>query len=316
MVELSVVIPVYNSEACLEELNRQVADALRGMTYELILVDDQSTDNSWGVIRRLCEHEVAISGIRLRKNAGQDNAILCGLRRAQGDFVVIMDDDLQHSPYDIPGLYRQCQACGADVCYARFTSQRHVWWKKAGSWLNGKLAEIVIAKPKNLYLSPFKIVRKEIVAEVIKYTGAFPYVDGLILNITHAFGQADATHNERYRGKSNFGLVKSVLVFMRLATGFSVWPLRFSSCIGMLCSVCGFALALFYFLQYVFWAQHVEGWITLVILQLIIGGILLFSLGLVGEYLGRLYLNSNGKPQVTVKEVITSAEGSQRAGET
>lgn len=303
MVELSVVVPVYNSEACLGELHRQVSEVLRGKSYELILVDDRSTDNSWHVIKGLCQADPAASGINLRKNAGQDNAILCGLRRARGEFVVIMDDDLQHSPYDIPSLYERCITGELDVCYARFPINKHAWWKRAGSWLNGKLAEIVIAKPKHLYLSPFKIVRKEIVAEVIKYTGAFPYVDGLILNITHALGEVDAVHNERFRGKSNFGLAKSMLVFMRVATGFSVWPLRFSACVGMVCSACGFALASFYLLQYAFCDRAVEGWVTLVILQLLIGGVLLFSIGLVGEYLGRLYLNCNGKPQATIKEI-------------
>ena len=125
MVELSVVIPVYNSEACLEELNRQVADALRGKVYELILVDDQSRDNSWTVIKGLCEKDRAVTGIHLRKNAGQDNAILCGLRRARGEFVVIMDDDLQHSPYDIPLLHEPFRTRDLDVCYARFSTSKH-----------------------------------------------------------------------------------------------------------------------------------------------------------------------------------------------
>jgi len=307
MVELSVVVPVYNSEACLEELHRQVSEVLRGTSYELILVDDRSTDDSWPVIKGLCHADPSTIGITLRKNAGQDNAILCGLRRAQGAFVVIMDDDLQHSPHDIPLLYERCKSGDFDVCYARFSIHRHAWWKRAGSWLNGKLSEIVIGKPKHLYLSPFKIVRKEVVAEIIKYTGAFPYVDGLILTITHALGEVSATHNARYRGKSNFGLAKSVLVFMRVATGFSVWPLRFSAGVGMAFSACGFALALFYLLQYIFCDRAVEGWVTLVILQLIIGGVLLFSIGLVGEYLGRLYLNCNGKPQATIKEICNGS---------
>jgi undecaprenyl-phosphate 4-deoxy-4-formamido-L-arabinose transferase len=294
---------VYNSAECLEELNRQVAEALRGQAYELILVNDQSADNSWGVIKGLGATDKTVIGINLRKNAGQDNAILCGLRRARGAFVVVMDDDLQHSPYDIPLLHERCKAGDLDVCYARFSLNTHAWWKRAGSWLNGKLAEVVIAKPKHLYLSPFKIMRKEIVAEVIKYTGAFPYVDGLILNITHALGEVEAKHHVRYSGKSNFGLAKSMLVFMRVATGFSVWPLRFSACVGMVCSVIGFALSLFYLLQYMLCDRSVEGWVTLVILQLLIGGALLFSIGLVGEYLGRLYLNCNGKPQATIREI-------------
>lgn len=303
MVELSVVVPVYNSEACLEELARQIAEALREVSHELILVNDQSPDGSWRVIRRLCEKDTSVIGINLRKNAGQDNAILCGMRRARGAFVAVMDDDLQHSPHDIPALLEQCRKGELDVCYARLFAMKEAWWKRAGSWLNGKMAEIVIDKPAALYLSPFKVMNREIVEEIIKYTGPFPYVDGLIMGVTRNLGQIDIPHNARYRGKSNYTVAKSVLVFLRVATGFSVWPLRFSSYLGITCALCGFALALFYLVQYVFLDSRVEGWITLVILQLVLGGVLLFSIGVVGEYVGRLYLNCNGKPQATVKEV-------------
>ncbi len=303
MVEISVVIPVYNGEPCLKELVRQTAEALRDYSHELILVDDQSTDGSWGVIRRLCESDQKLVGIRLRKNAGQDSAILCGLRQAQGLFCVIMDDDLQHAPADIPALYNQCRDHAWDVCYARFPARKHIWWKRVGSWITGKLAELVIAKPRHLYLSPFKIMRREIVAEIVKYTAAFPYVDGLILAITHNIGQIEVAHHERQLGQSTYGMTKSVVVFMRVATGFSVWPLRFSTCIGMACSLGAFFLALFYLAQYARSGHRVEGWITIVILLLLLGGLLLMSVGVVGEYLGRLYLNSNGKPQSTIKEV-------------
>jgi len=304
MVEISVVVPVYNSEACLEELARQTADALRGHTCELIFVDDRSSDSSWQVIRSLCAQNSSVVGVRLRKNAGQDSAILCGLRRAHGAFVAVMDDDLQHSPYDILGLHAQCVAHEWDVCYAHFLCKKQVWWKNAGSWANDKLANWVIGKPKDLYLSPFKIMRKEIVDEVARYTGAFPYVDGLILNVTHTVGQTEIEHRARFLGESHYTIRKSVLVFLRVATGFSVVPLRLAACVGGVCAVCGFGLAFFYLLQHFFGDRRVEGWTTLVILQLVIGGLLLFSVGVVGEYVGRLYLNSNGKPQSTVKEVI------------
>jgi undecaprenyl-phosphate 4-deoxy-4-formamido-L-arabinose transferase len=303
MVEISVVVPVYNSEPCLLELVRQTAAALHEHAHELILVDDQSTDGSWGVIRRLCENHQNLVGIRLRKNAGQDSAILCGLRLAQGRFIVIMDDDLQHAPSDMLALYAQCRDHEWDVCYAHFPVRKHAWWKRFGSWLNGKLAELVIAKPRQLYLSPFKIIRQEIVKEVVKYTGAFPYVDGLILAVTHNIGQADVAHHDRQLGQSAYGMAKSVVVFMRVATGFSVWPLRVATCSGMVCALGAFFLALFYLAQYARSGHRVEGWITIVILLLLLGGLLLTSVGMVGEYLGRLYLNNNGKPQSTVKEV-------------
>lgn len=304
MVDISVVVPVYKSEGGLAELYQQVSDALRGKRYELILVDDQSPDGSWTVIRKLCESDPCVVGIRLRKNAGQDCALMSGLRHVRGAFTVIMDDDLQHSPYDIPRLVEACATHDWDVCYANFVSFSHVWWKRIGSWLNGKLAEIVIDKPKDIYLSPFKVLKREVVEEVVRYTGPFPYVDGLILNVTHRLGHVDAMHNPRYQGESNFGLTKSVKVFMRLMTGFSIWPLRFAARVGMWFALFGFALVFFYLFQYLVWEHRIEGWMTIVSLQLIIGGTLLLSIGLVGEYLGRLYLTCNGKPQSTVSECL------------
>jgi undecaprenyl-phosphate 4-deoxy-4-formamido-L-arabinose transferase len=307
MVEVSVVIPVYNSEACLDELCRRLAEALRDLPHEVILVDDRSTDGSWRKIRALCEGDKRLTGVRLRKNAGQDNAVLCGLRLARGRYAAVMDDDLQHSPADIPALYGRCREEGLDVCYARFAALKEAWWKRAGSRLNGRLAEIVIGKPKALYLSPFKVMRREIVEEIVKYTGPFPYVDGLILGVTRDVGQLDVAHNARYRGEGHYTVAKSVLVFLRVATGFSVWPLRFSSYLGIACSLCGFALALFYLVQFAVLKHRVEGWITLVVLQLVVGGLLLFAIGVVGEYLGRLYLSCSGKPQATVKEIVGGA---------
>lgn len=233
---------------------------------------------------------------------------MAGLRYVRGEFAVIMDDDLQHSPSDIPCLLEACHMHEWDVCYAHFSSFKHIWWKRIGSWLNGKLAEIVIDKPKHIYLSPFKVLRREIVEEVVRYTGPFPYVDGLILNVTHRLGHIDATHNPRYQGESNFGFTKSVKVFMRLMTGFSIWPLRFAARVGMWFALFGFALVIFYLIQYLVWEKHVEGWMTIVSLQLIIGGTLLLSIGLVGEYLGRLYLTCNGKPQSTISEYVNTSK--------
>lgn len=308
MVELSVVVPVFNSESCLSELYRQTADALSECTFELILVDDQSRDGSWAEIARLCGADPRVVGIRHRKNAGQDNALLTGLRQARGAFAAIMDDDLQQSPSDIPKLLAHCRTQGLDACYGLFVGVRHTWWKRAGSWLNGRLADIVIGKPAHLYLSPFKVVRGEVIDEIVKYTGAFPYVDGLLLNVTHNVGQLDVEHRPRFSGRSTYSFAKSVLVFMRVATGFSVWPLRFSAWLGSVLAFSGFALALFFLAQYLFHQHRVEGWMTIVSLQLLIGGTMLLSIGLVGEYLGRLYLTCNGKPQATICERLNAAE--------
>ena len=302
MKDISIVIPVYNSQDNLIELARQVHDALAEMNYELILINDGSRDGSWGVIVQLCRQNPNVIGVNLRKNCGQDNAIMAGLSYATGDYTVIMDDDIQHSPYDIIKLYEECRR-GYDVCYAHFLKKNQALWKNMGSWFNGKIADVLIDKPGHIYLSPFQIIRKEVVDEVLKYKGPYPYVQGLLLQTTSNVTQITIAHHERYKGKSNFSFFRSISVFLKLATSFSVYPLRIASLLGFLVATVGFGLALYYLLEYFLTDHAVEGWLTLVLINLIIGGLVLASIGLIGEYMGRMYLSLNSKPQYTIKEI-------------
>ena len=173
---ISVVVPVFNSADCLPELTRRIHRALQD-NYELILVNDHSSDNSWEVICSLFREYKTVAGVNLRINSGQDNALMAGLQQTRGDFVVIMDDDLQHAPEDIFQLYDQCLG-GYDVCYADFSKKKQAWWKNLGSWFNGKMGEFILNKPRHIYLSPFKIIRKEVVKEIYRYNGPYPYIDG------------------------------------------------------------------------------------------------------------------------------------------
>ena len=302
MINISIVIPVYNSGEILFELNKQMADALKEYNYELILINDCSPDNSWNIIKQLSEKYPNTIGINLRKNSGQDNAIMAGLNYCSGDYVVIMDDDLQHSPYDIPKLVNQCKN-GFDVCYAKFKHKKQKWWKNLGSWFNGKVAEIIINKPKGIYLSPFEAINKDVVNEVIKYKGAYPYVQGLILRCTSNVTQRDVEHHNRFSGRSNFNFIRSLTVFLKLATSFSVVPLRIATFIGFISSVIGFLLIPYYLYLFFFTKEIIEGWTTLVVLILLLGGLVLLSLGIIGEYIGRMYLSINVKPQYVIKEI-------------
>ena len=209
-MNLSIVVPVYRSADCLPELARRVAQDVAGSfnSYELILVNDDSPDTSWEVIASLALTHPFVVGVDLRKNVGQDNAIMAGLHYASGEVVVIMDDDLQHDPADIAAL---CRALGqgADVVYARFARKRQALWKNLGSWLSDRVAVIVLGKPKDIYLSPYKAMRKEIVDEIVKYDGPFTYVDGLIFSITSHIKQIDVEHHPRLAGRSNYNLIRS-----------------------------------------------------------------------------------------------------------
>ncbi|AEE15742.1 glycosyltransferase [Treponema brennaborense] len=302
MKEISIVIPVYNSASCVKKLTEQIAESLRGFEYEQIMVNDCSKDTSWQEINSVIDQGFPVIGINLRKNSGQDNAIFAGLQAAAGRYVVIMDDDLQHSPADIIKLYDNIKN-GADVCYADFPRKKQRLWKNVGSWLNGKCAEIVISKPKGLYLSPFKILKSEIVREILKTHSLYPYIDGLIFQVTKNIIQIPIEHHDRDSGKSNYNLIKSIKVFSKLVFGFSVIPLRISSYLGCVSAIAGFILGIYYLFEYFMGKVEVAGWTTIVILILFVGGLNLLSLGIIGEYIGRSYLTINNCPRFTVSEI-------------
>ena len=311
--ELSIVVPVYRSEACLEPLAGAVAAALgpTGRSYELILVNDGSPDRSWAVVEALCRRRREVVGIDLRRNFGQDNAILTGLRFARGAAVAIMDDDLQHDPHDLPSLLAALEA-GADVVFADFRAKRQAAWKNFGSWFNGKVAEWVLDKPRGLYLSPYKVLRKEVADLICRYDGPDPYVDGLLLQVTSRFAQVPVEHHRRHAGPSTYTLGKSVTVWARLATSFSVRPLRLVTWCGLALGLLGAALAAYvvgYRLLYPErFALAVAGWASLMVAVLVLGGVQMVFLGVLGEYAGRTHTAILGKPQATIRAVLNASQ--------
>jgi polyisoprenyl-phosphate glycosyltransferase len=306
-MQLSIVVPVYRSAECLPELARRVEEEVGRyfQSYELVLVNDDSPDTSWEVIQRLAAEHNFVTGLNLRKNAGQDNAIMAGLNSAMGDVIVIMDDDLQHDPSDILALHNQIES-GFDVVYARFEHKHQAAWKNLGSWFNDRIAILTLGKPKNIYMSPYKAICREVVREITKYAGPYPYVDGLIFAVTSKITQVPATHHTRFAGKSNYNLLPSIKVFLKLATGFSASPLRMVAFLGCAMSLLAFVLAAFFVVDTLIWSRGPEGWASVIVAILFIGGIQLMGLGAVGEYVGRIFVTQNARPQFTVKEICRS----------
>lgn len=301
---ISIVVPVYKSQECVEALVNRVDECVNEVDYQLILVNDCSTDNSWEEIKKSAQSNEKIIAINLRKNSGQDNAIMAGFSRASGDYVVVMDDDLQHDPADIRKLVQELEKGDFDVCFAKFPKKNHKFWKNLGSWFNGKMAEIILNKPREIYLSPFKVIRKEVVDEIVKYKGPYPYVDGILFSITQNMSQVDAEHHSRSAGQSNYTLLRSIAVWLKLMTSFSVFPLRIATFIGMLASILGFLLATFYFAKYFIVGETIEGWTSLMVVMLILSGTILIAIGAIGEYVGRSYIQLNRRPQYCIKEVL------------
>lgn len=316
--KLSIVIPVYQSEEIIPKLASQLISVLAEYCketegFEIIFVCDNSPDRSWSAIEKLCTEHKCIKGVLLRVNAGQHNAIMAGLRISKGDFVVTMDDDLQHSPNDVASLVDRARA-GADVVFAKFRTRKHPSWKIIGSWLNDLAASLLLGKPKTLYLSPFRAVRRPIVDEVIRYGGPFPYLDGLILGITDNIESVEVEHHERFLGKGGYGFRKSVSLWMKMATGFSIYPLRLTALIGLSIAFIGFFLAFALVLQKLTLDSMPDGWSSLIVAILIIGGVQLIALGVIGEYLGRTLLTLNMRPQYVVSKAMNIDNSSGEEG--
>jgi polyisoprenyl-phosphate glycosyltransferase len=305
-MDMSIVIPVYRSAKILPSLIEQLEAVLTGLTdsYEIILVNDASPDESWHVIDALSRERPAVKGLSLRRNAGQHNAIMAGLNSASGEVIVVMDDDLQHSPRDIPFLYMKVRE-GYDVCFAKFRQAKHAWWKRLGSRFNDLMARSLLKKPQDIYLSPFKAFSKELRDEVTRYTGPFPYLDGLLLMSTSSMASVEVDHHGRHEGSGNYSFRKSLSLWAKMATSFSVLPLRAAGVAGIVMACVGFLLALAAIgLKILGTIPIPTGWTSLIVIVLVIGGVQLLALGLIGEYLGRAYVRLNNVPQYSIKHRI------------
>jgi undecaprenyl-phosphate 4-deoxy-4-formamido-L-arabinose transferase len=301
-LDLSIVVPVYGSElilpALVEEIRGQLFDLYR---LELILVNDNSPDGSWRVACELAAGNQWIRAFNLRKNVGQHMAIFAGLREARGQIIVTMDDDLQHAPSDIP-LLIDALSNDMDVCYGAFRSRNHAAWKIIGSKFNDLVATWLLHKPRGLYLSPFRALTRGVRDEVIKFSGPAIYLDGLILSSTSRITSVPVGHHARNEGTSGYSLRKSISLWLKMATSFSIAPLRLVSMAGLAASGVGFALAILIVIQKLLYPHVAVGWSSLIVSILIMGGVQLVALGAIGEYAGRILLNLTTPCQYSIRE--------------
>ncbi len=308
--ELSIVIPVYRSADCLNTLVDLIGQTMRptGKQYEVILVNDYSPDESWAVMKSLCEHNENIVGVDLRRNFGQDNAIMAGLRLARGRYIAIMDDDLQHHPKYLPALIAKIEETEADVVYADYREKKQKLWKTIGSSIHGKIAEWVIYKPKEIHLSPYKLIRKDVADLICSYGGPKPHIDGLLLQFTFRLTQIPVTHLTRYSGKSAYSFWRSAAVASRLAFSFSVRPVRLVSWIGVILATLASIFIVIIVGYRLFFPEmftpYAVGWASLMITILLVAGIQMIFLGILGEYAGRAYLHLNNQPQTSIRQVL------------
>jgi len=304
-ISVSIVVPVYRSEAILPHLVAKVQEAMAdsGLRYELILVNDVSPDGSWEVIKQLAARHAFVRGVCLSKNVGQHNATMAGLGQVRGEVVIVMDDDLQHPPQAILNLVGSIRS-GHDVCYTRYANRQHAAWKKIGSWFNDRVATVLLNKPAGLYLSSFKAMHRRVADEVVKYDGPYAYVDGLILDVTRNIDVLTIEHQARLVGEGNYNLRRSLSLWLKMATSFSVVPLRFATVLGLSITALSVIVGVAIILRKLSHPDLASGWASLIVTILFVGGIQTFCLGLLGEYLGRAYLKINKKPQFVIREKI------------
>ena len=310
---LSIVIPVYNGAASIGEL----VAALEGLRiqggHEIVLVNDASPDDSLAVCRALVERaRVPITLLELSRNYGEHNAVMAGLRHARGEHVVTMDDDLQNPPEEVERLLAFAQQTGREVIYTYYDEKQHAGWRNLGSRFTNWVAGFVLEKPKGFYLSSFRCMSAFVVREITRYDGPFPYVDGLILQVTQDIDRLLVRHLPRAVGRSNYTLRRLLRLWLSMFVNFSVMPLRLSTLTGFALSLIGTIGGGVVITEALFFDPP-AGWASLMAAVLLLSGVQLLILGIVGEYLGRLYLTANRKPQSTVKSVIRAAPAAEAA---
>jgi glycosyltransferase involved in cell wall biosynthesis len=304
-VALSIVIPIYNSEKTISRLVNELISHLNdNYKLEIVLVNDNSIDQSEDICISLFEkYRSIVKFYSLSKNVGEHSAVMAGLNKVTGDYAVIMDDDFQNPVSEVIKLVDFAFKNTTDVVYSYYEKKEHSLIRNLGSWFNDKVANLMLGKPKGLYLSSFKILSKFIVNEIIKYRSPFPYIDGLILQITDNIGTLEVQHNARQEGRSGYTMKKLISLWMNMFTNFSILPLRFSIMLGLLFAVIGLASGIYTIIEKISNPNLPVGYAALFFAISMFAGVQLIALGMVGEYVGRIFISLNSRPQYTIKKI-------------
>lgn len=302
---LSFVIPCYYSELTLRMVIEEIQETMgNDYDYEVILINDGSKDSTLQVIKKLCDSNNNIKGINFTRNFGQHSAIMAGYRYAKGDIIITVDDDGQIPVNETLKLIKPLIEEDYDIAIARYDQKKQSRFKNYGSKINDRMAEFLLHKPKELYFSSFTAAKKYIVDEMIRYENPYPYLGGLILRTTYNIINVDVNHRERTVGQSTYSFKKLLELWANGFTAFSVKPLRIGSIIGVVLAIIGVLYAFYIVIHKLITPEISLGWSSLMATQLIIGGAILSVLGLIGEYIGRIYICLNSSPQYVIKELI------------
>lgn len=299
-MKLSVIIPVYNSEKTIAPLVETLLHALSAISFEIVMVNDGSRDSSEAICKEIASTYSNVKFISLRRNYGEFNAVMCGLNWAYGDYSVMIDDDFQNPPAEILKLVEKAESENCDVVYTYYARKQHSVGRNLGSKMVNWLTGYLLNKPKGLYLSSFKLIRKEVVREIIKYQGPYPYIDGLIFRITRSIGTVSVTHLKREEGVSNYTWTKLISLFLNILFCYSSLPIRLFVPIGLGLFGLGFLLLCFLTLQWII-GPDPKGWQVVTATFIFVGGIQCILLSVLGEYIGKSFMAQSGQPQYVIK---------------
>lgn len=305
-LKISFIIPCYRSAQTLppvvEEIGAMCA-ARSEDAYEILLVNDASPDDgaTWDAITAIAARDAHVKGINLARNFGQHGALMAGLNASKGEIVICLDDDGQTPPSEAPKLIAAIEN-GADAAYARYLNKQHSVARNFGTALNEWMASALIGKPKELYVSSYFAVKRFVVDEMVRYTGAYPYVIGLVLRATNRIVNVDIEHHAREVGESGYTFGKLFALWLNGFTAFSIKPLRIATVSGCVFAALGFLYGIYTIVKKLVMPDVPLGFSAMMSAIVFIGGMVLFMLGMVGEYIGRLYINNNNSPQYVIRE--------------
>jgi glycosyltransferase involved in cell wall biosynthesis len=301
--EISFVIPVFNGARTITAVVERIFEFYSDLEVEIVLVNDGSGDDSESVCLALQEeHPRGITYVQLARNFGEHNAVLAGLSHSTGSHVAVLDDDGQNPPEEVRRMYDELRSGGWDVVYGRYRAKQHSALRNLGSAFNDRVANLMLNKPRDLYLSSFKVMNRFVADEITRYRGSFPYIDGLILRTTCHLGQVDVDHQERAGAESNYTIRRLFLLWLNMFLNFSIMPLRFSALLGACMSIASFFLMIAIVIDKLYVNPDVSvGIPTVLVTVAFFAGVQLLILGTVGEYLGRIFMDQSGTPQSVVR---------------
>lgn len=303
-MQLSFVIPCYGSEKTISDVVAEIKSTIGDQySYEIVLVNDNSPDGVWSVISKLAKEDERVVGLSLARNFGQHAALMAGYSYCKGEYVISLDDDGQTPVDAVPDLIAKLEE-GYDVVYGSYPKIKQSLFRIFGSKVNEMMTEILIGKPKGLKATSYYIARKFIIDEMLRYKNAYPYVGGLVFRATKNIANVPVQHRERAQGASGYSLRKLLSLWFNGFTAFSEKPLRMATIMGVICAMAGFIYGLVVVVRKVMIPTTQLGYSSMMAAILFVGGIIMLLLGVIGEYIGRIYISLNSAPQFVIRDKV------------